>query len=374
MHWEYRTLLVELVLPKLLPRLVEQGAIVQSTAASFDATLWQRIVEVEDCPDDIDADVSTPVVFKIAAELSTLKGELVAPVVVAEAALDLLRRTNTAFAAPLFDYSLGGGGHLNAKRTPQFVPQFFAAADKRGAMVFYAAESLLVVPGAAEVARPLSARPLTVDWDHLLRQLQDAVGDEQAELQQLFDRCLKESSRNAPESVQLPKREALMVLAAAADPELSLTPFLLGLGGRQNVPWYLTRFLADAATFVASCEAALVTESHGDSSPLDFESLPERFHPLLLLLLRLRSRYLIAARRRRPDQLLGHLLFLVRAFYNCYNHPSVRALNPREIAPAQLPQVLCLTSLARDAIRHGVLLIESCCEKDGFRLHIGKCG
>ena len=344
MYWEYRTLLVERVAPALLPQLVAEGD------AKVDLAFIRRSIEVEDCPDDIDADVSTPFVFKLAAELSTARGELVPPLVVADAALQLLRASGSS----LFAFEIGGGGHLNAKRTAEFVPAFFAAALRRGAEVFYATESLLAVPGCVEVGRPL-----VMDWEHVLADVRVAVGDERDELAELFGRTQG-------------KCELLMVLAAAADPELSLRPFLLGLGGRQNIPWYLDRFQSDAQRFIAEAES--LVEPEALRGVLGLEALPVRFHPLLMLLLRLRSRYLVAARRRRPDQLLNHLLALIRAFYTCYNHPSVRALSANEISAEQLPQVLALVNLTRAAILCGVQLIESCCENEGFRLHMRKCG
>lgn len=344
MYWEYRTLLVQRVVPTLLQKLESHGS------AGLDLAFVQRIVDVEDCPDDIDADVSTPFVFKLAAELSTAKGELVPPLLVADIAVELLR----AEVPQLFTFEIGGGGHLNAKRTAEFVPRFFAAAAQRGPEVFYATESLLVAPGSAE-----PGRPLVMDWEHLLADLKLAAGDEPEELARLCS--------GTPGT-----RELLMVLAAAADPELSFRPFLLGVGGRQNVPWYLDRFQGDAQQFVECVEARLTSDAA--MVPLGPEALPTRFHPLLSLLLRLRSRYLVAARRRRPDQLLGHLLALVRAFYSCYNHPSVRALSANEISAGQLPQVLALLNLVRGAVLCGVQLIESCCENDGFRLHMRKCG
>ncbi len=358
MYWEYRALLVERVAPELMGRLVARGTVGAATADAIEPSFLRRIIEVEDCPDDIDADASTPFVFKLASELSTRRGELVAPLDVAAAATELLRESMAGFAEPLFEFEIGGGGHLNAKRTAAFVPAFFAAAELRGASSFYATESFLTVPGTLEPSRELVA-----DWEHIFAELRVAVGDEKAELAELCSRA---------ESRQTPRAELLMMLAAASDCELSLRPFLLGLGGRQNVPWYLRRFLNDASAFAAECSSAL--QSHSRDVGLMPESLPPRFEELLILLLRLRSRYLIAARRRRPDQLLGHLLALVRAFYSNYNHPSVRALNESVISPAQLPQVLSLVSLTREAVFCGVQLVESCCEIEGFRLHIGKCG
>ena len=147
----------------------------------------------------------------------------------------------------------------------------------------------------------------------------------------------------------LTRDDQLMLLALLGDEEIDHTRYLSAYAGRENLPWYLRRFVCDTIPSGDGSPAARLL----DSAAGWFEDLPEDF-PYTGLCRTLRAlRYRIAdsRQRRRPELYLRSLVDLVRAFYRGYNRPEGRLLVESD------PAVRWLVGLCREVVMRGERLV-----------------
>lgn len=145
----------------------------------------------------------------------------------------------------------------------------------------------------------------------------------------------------------------LMLLAALSDPEIDLSFYQKGLSGKQNIPWYVSRFRADALSFMKKLKKAgngrfvnrpydIATISVGaiHESPACVSSRNENlfnhkyFHCAFELIFSVRAAYAKMILTKTPEPFVKHLLDSMDAFYFYYNRPNVRSLdvdNPQQL-------------------------------------------
>lgn len=169
--------------------------------------------------------------------------------------------------------------------------------------------------------------------------------------------------------------EKVMLLALMADPELEIRPYLDNLAGRQNVPWYLRRFAKDWRRFIAKCKEVSAGDPAQEFSWSELMS-PERKNcsaeqsltRSMKLVLGFRKTFFMVRENGRAEVLVKYLLLIVREFYSYYNHPETRGLS--HLGSASIVKFSVLTSIIGELVEHSFNLLEFCCEKDRFVLHI----
>ena len=130
-----------------------------------------------------------------------------------------------------------------------------------------------------------------------------------------------------------------MCLALLADAELSVDAFLAKYQGRENVAWYVRRFLVDSENFI---EQAGKEQRPEDPRFAELASKASGEFERRLL----GFRYAVArAVGGDHAELFGHCLLVMRAFYGFYNHPSLRSQLCVQVTTKSLVEV------ARNAVR-----------------------
>jgi arginyl-tRNA synthetase len=201
-----------------------------------------------------------------------------------------------------FMFSIGGQGFINIIPTAQYLKRFFreAGADPKGFFFDNTPEQI------------------KVDWD------------EQYYNEKLLKSDLAREFLNHLQP--LPKNrnltsDSLTLLAMLTDQDFDLTVYLRGLNGRENIPWYIERFLFDANRHSTSLTtAAHFPEDEFWKTQLDLLLSQRKIRALNLFheLLFFREELRLTFQLRQPERLLRAILKLIQSFYTLFNNPKMR--------------------------------------------------
>lgn len=289
MHLEFKSDL-EVALSKLLSREIELP--------------WDAVV---DPPENLPWQLSSNLAFSFCKESFTAE-HLSRPSDFAEALIAELKKQ----AEEKYDLEMGGGGHINAALKEPFKLRLLnAALAKDGFSRLRSYGSLLSAePGAAFPA-------LSVELESVVKSVKKEFSStrDYPDFPELLEKCLLSGLDGV-----------WLLLALRVDKELEYGVFLRGLNGRENIPWYFSKFERDATVFAERARKSLSLDpeqtmelsSKALSSPL--------IGPLAERVLGFRRSYLLAVQHRRADILLKFLLDSVRSIYAVYNRPQIRAL------------------------------------------------
>ena len=292
---------------------VPGGEVVRSVLAR----VWPN-VEILQPPKEIDSALTTNAAFVISAGIKrapdVVHEELITPLLIAT----LLQGGMCSVAGDLWTVSVGGLGHLNASPSEGLVAKFMSAVAERGGQILLTTTHVLQQTSAG-AAGELGERQYDIRVDNevlVARAMKSTNEDVQLLLQRV--------STNGPS-----EDERLMLLSLFADSEIEIRPYLQGIGGRENVPWYVRRFCTDWKALVSAVGAVNRQAVHWQAPWGENQRhrlLEAGLSSTLRELLFLRFFADAAEREETPELLLRQVLLLIRAFYSFYNLPECRAL------------------------------------------------
>lgn len=287
--------------------------------------LLRRSVEVLDSPEVFDTVLSSPSAFAV-SQLLRERGASpeVGPLAVAERILAALR------SAPgtLSSGEVAGGGHLNLCPAPEW---------------YY---SLLCRFDSAEAALSESGRLAAWDRRDAIRsRVSRLTADGDADLQLLLQRTVQPHI-----SSDLAGDDALMLLGVCAHPELDVRPYLRGLCGKQNLPWYFARAEVD---FIRAGELSARWTSDAASAALSF-TRGTPLWPWARRVLSYRRAQFLATGRDHPEAIVRHLTDLCDEFYRLYQRPEFRDTRSAPCSPAEVSLFQCLTRVSRRQLAAGL--------------------
>ena len=127
---------------------------------------------------------------------------------------------------------------------------------------------------------------------------------------------------------KLSSSDILMLIALLGDPELNVNPYLSGLKGKENIPWYLEKFKKDSSNLkneihysdflpeLGFCNITMERNFH-------YQSLENVLTYQVHAFLSLRS-------FRKYEDLFSYCIKLVNSFYEYFNHPTFRSLESEQ--------------------------------------------
>lgn len=307
---------------------------------------------VSGCPREIDAVLSSKIAFMLSRELRKNTGSLEKDKTSPEGLAGSI--AEAARGNPFFHVSVGGLGHINIVPSDLFVLEYLNSLSANGYRRLFQDQAIVVLE--TKGAPLFGPRDFICDWGRVF-----------ARGRKSKDEQIIRFSKELEGKKELVADEKIMLLSLLADSELEIEPYRQGLFGRQNIPWYLRRFLKDWRVFVKNCGEkgvegrclglgwSLGLGSENEAS-LFFDSLLGR---LVRYLLMFRSVVFRAEYEKRPELLVGHILLIIRVFYSYYNHPQMRGL--RGLSSEELTNFTELTKVAGSAVEHSLNLLEFSC-------------
>jgi hypothetical protein len=277
------------------------------------------------------AELRERIVSQFAVEISPL----------AEARTEEPRESRFGFCSSEICFSLGKRYGIEPQALAETVAELFSSDSFTltvaggGYLNFFPTESgiLSFLSGEIEFNPPA----LTVDWES--RHLKRVYTPELLTL-----RSTLTTSREG----------SLQLLAMLGDPEISVTPYLKGFGGSENVPWYLERYFKICKE-LGSCHGVRIYptltrlrrtgsdpyEGSGSSLALPLQNFfagwsplpplaagvridPDPINAMLEDLLVLRGRLMRDFTQARGERVLRSLLLSVKIFFSIYNRPEIR--------------------------------------------------
>ncbi len=302
---------------------------------------------VLDCPSAYGHVLSSDLCFYLAR-----KGEMHS-LDIAQALFEVHERKRAA-EGRYFQIALGGQGHLNATPTEAFYQEYFFTLFEKGISLLFQRESFVISAerekGEGEKKeKPKEEVPLfSFSWDRLVKENQH-----QEEVQLFLD-----------EQDLVSFDQQLMLLALMGDPELEYRPFRERLNGRQNVPWYIRRFLYDTKQLLKKLDAL--------SSFRQEERTVLNWHSFGMLLLGFRHVFFRTQQRGTVPDFANYLVRIIRDFYSYYNKPETRKLLNEGSNERILSQFGEMTRALRDTINTALQVLENSCASSKFTLQVSK--
>lgn len=262
----------------------------------------ERAVKVESCEPKYGAMLTSRVAFDLAhiVKLNATDGGHLGPLEIANLILENLRGRGQLESRDFFSFSLGGGGHINSTPSDIFVDSYFARLWKIGVDVLFSQVSFVVCECNSEGGPREGSN---INWSDIFSRCREEKSDDVA----LFAHKLL-----GQEFVSF--RDKLMALALLADRELEVKPYLLGLCGRQNIPWYFDKFVSDVSSYLSKYPIIEV--------PQWGIATEEMFMPVIIKILEFRHKFFLAAEEGKPWLVVRQLIEMIRDFYTFFHHPS----------------------------------------------------
>ncbi len=307
-------------------------------------------LEVGGVPRGVSAEISSPVCFWmsscVARELGQSGADIPGAFSLASSLLEALRSSNSKE----MQFELGGDGHINASPNDIFFERFIAAVKQGGASLMFSVEDLFRGPNVSKVPEMAFSGPA----------LLDRVPGEQRDELKLLQGAKPDFDTD----------DWLMVLALQGDTELEVRPYLNASLGRQNVPWYLRRGLADLKKVISAFDGVDVAQNDLSRIFNISESIGRRFVALLEILVRFRAVYQRALVSERPELLIASLVAGLRSFYSFYNDPTFRRILFESAELQQQGLLKDTVQLLKDLLVSVMELLEFPCGNKSFVLHL----
>ncbi len=281
-------------------------------------------------PEDGWFTTNLPIAFHASLEIE-LRKSVPTPPQIAEFFVSMSESNALPEMVPnLFHCKVGGPGHLNVFPSKKFLSLFLDAMLR--APDFFSRLDSRIVPSVSKLLPEKIDCDLIALQKLLARSEQRIIGNE----------------RDDRGSTELLKRfkatrssdDAWMLLGVLSDEQIDVQPYLSGMFGSENIPWYLdtVRARAEAMAFTSTPSDQDVSEllnigfprmrfagKDGDSDEARGAVLREG---VLLERLALFRCLLASARRMRsPKQMFLGLLEICKAFSALYNRPEYRSID-----------------------------------------------
>jgi len=300
-------------------------------------------VEVTDCAEKLGGELTSDIAFLIAEHVTKQSGQEIFPPDVSRNLVSLLSQSENNIAR-YFNISVGGPGHINATLKNVFVDEYLKKLARLGKSVLFQELSFVVSEDFLVTSR--QPKPIVFNLKHLI---------EKRGNKQRHDIELLIAARNG--LAELSQIDLMMILGLVADSELDVTVYLNNLAGKENVPWYLFKFVQDSKNLAQELEVSSATrpESRTESSFYS-DMFSVRVNDFLRQLLRIRAAYRSSLKQQRPDILLRTLLEMIGKFYLFYNHPSERALICAELDSDSAEELALLLRISAETVETSLQL------------------
>ncbi len=358
MHLEYLFIL-ERALLRAVPRIASKFAadVAPLVTARLSAV---SDIEVACCPSHIGSSMMSNLPQVVAARLapfSPAEHELT-PIAIGELLISLFQEDARGISRHL-ELQVGGPGFLNATPEPEFVSAFLEHAQHTQANYLFTRSSLVFDEPDRGVYLPLTVR---------LRPLKEL----QAKRVLNADLGILEEYVHAKGGVC--RDDLVMYLALLGNPEINSGPYIHCVGGSENVPWLLRRFLGDIRRVLPRSRELRSGEISAERF-LKFLRSPTGglATPIVNRLLLLRSVFHNSRKRRRPELFFEFVLSLIREWYSVFNRPDCRALLRSlhgKLASGDAEAFAALALLVETVVRTTYDNLEFSCDDVGFELSI----
>lgn len=264
--------------------------------------------EVTDCKEDHGFLLTSNLAFKLkrASEDSPFSALEIAERIVAAA---------NQVEVEYFTVQAGGLGFINANPNKKFLVEFYRwLVETKGACLFHE-QSLVVFPVVSPP--PFTSDRIAFSWPLSWGKILKGKACQEPDILNFVDHLRSKKA-------EISFNEQLMLLALIACPELEVKPFLQGLKGRQNIPWYLEKMRVDLE-MCRSALAAMPQEKNCQQLGLIKEFFDTSYLNVVLnQLLLFRNRLFHWKRTGNPGQLIVLLLQIAQDFYAFYHLPQTR--------------------------------------------------
>ena len=320
MHFEFKKLIAD-----TLPFVRE----------SFPALPLEVRFHTDDCPQGIQGAVTANAAFVASSLLQNYFGRRDAQWSPEEIARCIEQGLPQLRASRCFRLSVSPSGHLNAIPADAFVDLFVLRARLSKGAVLLNQEPFVVGEGGL-----MPQQGVSFDGSWLERALRLS---EAKELVRIQGEAASGSGR-------------LMLLGLLADRELNTKPYLLNIGSRENIPAYLSKFLADALSLIqAAGDAPPFGLSWRDPGSKRASSSAVLLHLLVRKILSFRFVLARAAAKSEPELLLRFVLDLVHGFNSFYNYPQSRTVTAW--GPATRANIGSVLEVSRAMVERTLLLL-----------------
>lgn len=253
-------------------------------------------------PRDVDADFGCNVAFVLAALYRKKRGIEVPPSILAPEVIALLERFG---ATDRYELSFSANGHLNCLLKPSYRMELLKKImDGEDAQSFFEADPLGDLP---------PTEFFNFSWESVLK-----LNQGKANVQEFLQN--KEVIRRGwSEDV------GCMLLSLLGDLELDIVPFVKNMKSRQNVPWFIRRYLHDSRLWLRENRKSSVLQGMPplffvESNKLFCREMAELGNQLLAV----RQSWSLACESARPELALTTCLNLMKQFYRIYYQPRFR--------------------------------------------------
>ncbi len=120
------------------------------------------------------------------------------------------------------------------------------------------------------------------------------------------------------------QKDFKMLLALLGDEELNVQPYLKGLKGKENIPWYLDKFIEDTSNLKQEVRYSDFLPEIGFQNMASSAELFEYKNNEQVLLYQIHS-FLNLRSYRKFEDFYSYCLQFVDSFYAYFNHPSFKA-------------------------------------------------
>jgi hypothetical protein len=339
MHIEFHAFLKDLVLAS--------GLVEESDIPNY---------AVDDCKLDSRMQLASNVAFLVNKKLrktATEVGKLHTTNYIATRLVDIASKQHFA---KWFEIESSGYGFINASPTSDFKTKFFEIVQYTKSQVLFQQESF--------VFKELLSQQNIACSDLLPIPPLEFIINSKIENPDIRELCLYINNK-----ATFTFNDKLMLLALACDSELEAQPYILGLSNRQNIPWYVSKFLVDAKNYCSLLNQYSLTTTEVESEKdcdTDFINI-ERFQSLLL---NFRNALFCSDKHLRLFKALACLINIIREFYSCYNRPEVRYVDRYRIKTDKIQQIADIIESLCGVVIKTMSLLENSCKDDKFTLQI----
>lgn len=149
----------------------------------------------------------------------------------------------------------------------------------------------------------------------------------------------------------------LMLLATLSNSELDLEIYFEKLNGKQNIPWYLDRYMQAATQYLALIKEKLGCEIEGELSIA--ENSPAFLKEAAIDVLISRNVFFQALRCQRAERFFLLLIRQINNFFQIYNQPNYRFVENLSLNQEDLRTMFCLFEWNLIALKYFLKLVKA---------------
>jgi hypothetical protein len=238
-----------------------------------------------------------------------------------------------------FDCFVGGPGHINAEVDAELGYDLLSAVTRGEIFPFYDQPSLLEGVGFDDA---LAARQV-LDYKEALKDWWLHIAKKK-----FADSELEAIAREVSSAGEKTVGARVQLLAALANEQIDTGAYLAGVGGKENIPWYIGRFLQSSSAYLEQ----LALAHSEDGIEVDIQCwCGDGLEAVLCA----RYEFRRGVETQDPARLMRHVLSCVNAFFRYYNHPSFRNVVLDDVSRLI---VFNLTKALRSIVEQGLGTLE----------------